>query len=427
MDQVIALQLIHRVWNAAATPVTLLLLTRSLTGAEQGIYYSFGSVQALSVMFELGFAFVLSQFAAHENALLEHPERGEIAAARLGSLLHLGLRWNGLAGLFSLTLLFPFGAYFFSGTLGVVHGGWLWPWLIFTAASAALVALAPFHAVLEGAGHLAQVSLIRLLQGLGSTVILWTGFSVGWGLYALAVSQLAGFAVSAVALAGIRGGTLLRIWRSRSAAARIDYRTEVWPMHWRVALSWLAGYVGFYLSTPLIFKALSPEDAGRYGMTFGLMLSISNVAAIWMNARAPQLARLAARGELAQMRAEFEGAAFRSGALLLSAYLVLGCAIWAYPAFGFQLAFFERLLTGWPLVLLAVSMACLHGYGLVNAYFRAFKADPLFAVSISSAIAAGLLLFLARQAGSLLIIVAVPLISNFVAAAIAVHRYRSKI
>lgn len=423
----VGLQLLLRVWNAAVTPVTLLMLTRSLTRTEQGVYYSFGSVQALTVLFELGFAFVLAQFAAHESARIADPEKGERAAARLGSLLYLGIKWNGGAALGSLALLIPLGCYFFAGTPGLAQAGWLGPWLVFASASAALVALAPFHAILEGSGHLQQVSLIRLLQGFAATLMLWLGFSAGWGLYSLALSQLVGLIVNAAGLMLIRGKTLRGIWRGRSAGCQIDYRMEVWPMHWRVALSWLAGYVGLYLSTPLIFKALSPEEAGRYGMTFGLMLSISNVASIWMNAQAPALARWAALGEIGRMRSEFERAARRSCAVLLAALGLIAGALWAYRHLSVKIEFLDRLLGGPVLLILGGATVGMHVYGLLNSYFRAFRADPLFGLSIGTAGAALLLLLAARGTGSLLIIVSIPLVLNWAATVIALNRYRSRI
>jgi len=46
------------------------VIARFLTPSEQGYYYTFNSLVALQIVFELGFSFVILQLAAHERAQL---------------------------------------------------------------------------------------------------------------------------------------------------------------------------------------------------------------------------------------------------------------------------------------------------------------------------------------------------------------------
>ena len=69
LDRAIVFTIMARGWSSLAGLVTLLLIARFLTGAEQGYYYTFGSLVALQIVFELGFSLVILQMASHERAI----------------------------------------------------------------------------------------------------------------------------------------------------------------------------------------------------------------------------------------------------------------------------------------------------------------------------------------------------------------------
>lgn len=101
LDRAIRLTTLARVWASTTGFVTVVLIVRFLSPAEQGYYYTFGSLVALQIMFEVGFSFVILQVASHERAhldtLLDYEITGRpVAHARLARLfskrrLQLGL------------------------------------------------------------------------------------------------------------------------------------------------------------------------------------------------------------------------------------------------------------------------------------------------------------------------------------------------
>src|SRR5580698_4390252 len=70
IDKAIAFTILARGWAALAGLITVTLIARLLTPGEQGYYYTFGSLIALQIVFELGFSFVILQMASHERAHL---------------------------------------------------------------------------------------------------------------------------------------------------------------------------------------------------------------------------------------------------------------------------------------------------------------------------------------------------------------------
>ena len=78
INRAIGLALTKRFWSVIAAPITLMLIALSLTKVEQGYYFTFTSLLALQVFFELGLVTVIAQFISHEFISLSWGSRGEI-------------------------------------------------------------------------------------------------------------------------------------------------------------------------------------------------------------------------------------------------------------------------------------------------------------------------------------------------------------
>src|SRR5271170_4668279 len=117
LDRAIAFTVLARVWSGSAGVITVLLIARFLSPAEQGYYYTFGSLVALQIVFELGFSIVILQLASHERAhLLIAPDGAitgdPIAHERLASVLQKSVRWYTVMAIIMAGLLIPSGFYF---------------------------------------------------------------------------------------------------------------------------------------------------------------------------------------------------------------------------------------------------------------------------------------------------------------------------
>lgn len=63
--------IINQLFRVVAGPVLLLILPYYLTSVEQGYWYTFTSIAALSIFADLGFSNIVLQFTAHEFASLK--------------------------------------------------------------------------------------------------------------------------------------------------------------------------------------------------------------------------------------------------------------------------------------------------------------------------------------------------------------------
>src|SRR4051794_25717994 len=118
LDRAIGFTILARFWSSAAGFLTVALIARFLSPAEQGLYYTFGSLVALQIVFELGFSVVIMQMASHERAHLaiaaDYEVSGDaVAHARLASVIQKSMRWYSVAAILMALALVPAGLWFF--------------------------------------------------------------------------------------------------------------------------------------------------------------------------------------------------------------------------------------------------------------------------------------------------------------------------
>jgi hypothetical protein len=380
MGRAVVFTLFWRAWSFLSGPLTLLLLSRYLTREEQGFYFTFNSVIALQVLFGLGLTYVILQFASHEKAFLEWDEAGLLcgdaqAKARLASLLRSSLRYYGIASLLMVSILLPAGVVFFQSQQHIYPGvAWLWPWCFLVASAALSLLTSPLFALLEGCNLVSEVALARLAQSVMSYLFMWIALSANMRLWAAPV--LAAFsALTGLIWLVVRKGSLFGdLWKHADRSATIDWRREVWPFQWKVALSWLSSYFAYQVYNPILFKFQGAGVAGQMGMSLSVMNGIVGVASTWVQTRAPEMGALVAKGEPLASYAVFQRSTRRAlfAAVLLGG-LAFGLVVWlAYGGYALSARLlsptpFGLLMLTMPLCLLIVAQGC---------YLRAYKQEP---------------------------------------------------
>ena len=397
VDRAVAFTVLARAWSSLAGIGTLVLIARFLSPAEQGFYYTFYSLVALQIVFELGFSVVILQTASHEAAHLRIADDGSItgpdhAHGRLADVLQKSVHWYTVAGVLMSVILVPVGLAFFhhadTGPRAVASVHYVLPWLLVVVASSLTFQIDPLFSFLEGCGYVPEVARTRLRQSLAGTVLGWSAFLVHRGLFA------PGCFILGQALAGgwfitSKRQLLLPLMRRARGAFRIDWRREVWPFQWRIAISWLAGYVTSQLFNPILMNSRGPVEAGQMGMTLSVCGTLSSMAVAWMNTKAAPFGRLIARKEYAELDRSFFRALWQS-----SLAAVVGCgAVWAVifllghlgiRSHGVLLS--SRLLPPVPLAMLLFGTVANIVVFAEALYLRAHKQEKFMINSIAGAV-----------------------------------------
>ena len=193
IDRAVAYTVLARGWSSLAGIGTLLFIARFLSPAEQGFYYTFYSLVALQIVFELGFSVVILQTASHEAAHLTIAPDGTItgpvqAHGRLANVLQKSVHWYTTAAVLMAVTLVPVGIAFFRhadrgpGAVATVH--YVLPWLLVVVASSCTFQLDPLFSFLEGCGYVPDVATTRFRQSIAGTVLGWSAFLLHRGLFA---------------------------------------------------------------------------------------------------------------------------------------------------------------------------------------------------------------------------------------------------
>jgi O-antigen/teichoic acid export membrane protein len=397
LDRAVGFTVLARFWSSAAGLVTVALIARFLSPAEQGYYYTFGSLVALQIVFELGFSYVILQMASHERAELSISSDYEIsgdpiAHARLASVIQKSVRWYSVAALVMAVALLPLGFYFF---FTHQHAGqtvsWQLPWCFAALMAALNFQIDPFLSFLEGCGYVPEVARLRFMQSATGSLLAWIVLVNHHGLFAPSM-MLFGMATTSIMWLSGKRKLLVGLLRYNAGRHKIRWNQEVWPFQWRIAVSWLSGYFLFWIFNPVLFAFRGPVEAGKMGMSLSLANAIQAIAVSWVSTKSAPFGTLIARKEYRQLDQTFFQALAQSFAVSLAGALTawLGCIYLNLQHFSFA----QRLLAPLPLAILLLYMIVNVVISAEAYYLRAHKQEVFFVNSLVGAVAVTICTFI---------------------------------
>lgn len=383
IDRAVFYAIATRGWTLVAGLVTVSLIATCFSPVVQGYYYTFSNLLATQSLVELGVGVVLVQFASHEwSALrLENGEvRGDAAArARLASLHRFAWRWYAVASVVLAGALAVGGLWFFSQGPQAADVAWPAPWLALCLTGGLVLATVPFFSLLVGCNQMAEANRYKLVQTVLQNVAAWTVMAAGGNLWTTPCALAVGVMWSAYFFGLVKGrffGSLARVEGDRA----VSWRDEILPLQWRIAISFLAGLVSYNLFAPVLFRYHGPVAAGQMGMSWVLLLSVSEMSITWVTVRTPVFGMLIAQRDYAELDRSFVWAARISLAVLLPGLVAcvgLSALLNAYlPRLG------GRLLAPLPMAILAAGILANSVTSMMAVYLRAHKREPLLGLSV---------------------------------------------
>jgi O-antigen/teichoic acid export membrane protein len=399
IDRAVFFTLLARGWSIGAGLLTIYFVSRFLTPELQGYYYTFYSLIALQIFVELGLSFAIVQFASHEMAKLSWTPEGTVSGnlqskRRLQSLVQFALIWFGVAAVLMVAVLVPGGIYFFGvelsegssvSSIGV-------PWSLLVIFAAANLVITAAVAVLEGCGKVAQVAIFRLWQSVFSFGAVWIVLSLDGQLYALAVNSLLAVLIGLIWLSVKYWVFFNDLFSYRTSLPGMNWRSEIWPFQWRIAVSWMSGYLVFQLFTPLLFATQGPVVAGQMGMSMQIFSALNSGAMAWIFTKVPVYGQLIAKHQRQELDALFFRGLAQSFVLLFVGIILGGLAIWYLWKTGSSYS--QRVLS--PSLMFVLAITCLgnHIVFAEAAYLRAHKEEPFMYLSLFNGLFTALLALL---------------------------------
>ena len=400
LDRAISYGVFTRVWSLFAGPVTLLMIASRLSKDQQGYYYTIGSLLALQLFFELGLMTVLSQFASHEFVNLRWGARGSIegdpvARERFLDLLCKAARWFAVASLLLAVALIPAGLLFLDGVRGAsVDFSWRLPWILAVLGTAANLFTVPFFSVIMGSGDVVTVNHREMVGAVLSSVLCWLVLGLHGGLFSVFAVTCGSVFISWSYLVRHKPALLAVTWKRMFAAevernpdAAISWWGEVWPMQWKIALTWISGYFIFQLFTPVLFRYQGAAVAGQMGMTLSAANALLGVSLSWVNTRGPELGKCVATRNWAAMDALFRRILMQATAVAMVGALcgwVMIRILQEYFIIG------QRFIPASHAALLFATICINVVIAAFGAYLRAHKQEPFLPLSMVLGVVQGL-------------------------------------
>lgn len=370
--------------------VSVLFIARCLTGIEQGFYFTFASILAIQVFFELGLNGIITQYVAHEASHLVFNgnkfEGEEKYRSRLSSLLHFCVKWYGVLASALFLILSITGYVFFSHFYKAeAPVDWLLPWLLLSVGTTLYFMLSPFIAFIEGLGKVKEVAKIRLVQQVTTLLVVWSGLFVGLKLYVGGVGTLVSVSILSVSIFTEFLPVLRNIYFT-AIKEKVSYRNEIFPFQWKIALSWISGYFIFQLFNPVLFATEGAVVAGQMGMTLTALNAILGFTMSWVTTKIPTFSGLIAQRKYLQLDTLFNRTLLQSSIVNVTALIGMSATIFAIRHFNITIGgknFGDRFLPNLPMLFMMLPILLNHIVAAWATYLRCHKREPMLIQSIT--------------------------------------------
>ena len=393
-DRAISYAIWGKVWQLFAGPITILMIARYLSPENQGFYYTFISLVALQSFVELGFSVIIVQFASHEWSDLKLDSKGNItgdpkAMSRLVSLGRLVFKWHLITAM-AFVLTVGIGGFWFLSHETNIGLSWQSPWIAYIILSSLELVVHPMMALLEGCNQVASTYLIRLIQSVAKSLIIWLVLFLGGDLW-IAVGVAAINLLVEVVILGGRYQNFFKPFFSLVTVWSVSWKTEIWPLQWRLAIGGFGGYFAQSILTPILFHYHGAVIAGKMGMTLQLTGMIESLGMAWVASKFPRFGMLIAQKEWAKLDHLFFKALINSMSAVITGSLLLFIAVYGLNAMEHPLA--DRLVSLTTLATLLGATVFLHVVYCNYFYLRAHKKEPLLTLNIIFSLTNGLLVW----------------------------------
>lgn len=390
VDKAIAYSSGARIIQAFTGVVSIFFISRYLTGVEQGFYYTFGSIVAIQVFFELGLTSIMTQYVAHEASHLRWKDKcnldGEFRyISRLSSLLCFSVKWYAVvSAIFFVVLLITGNVFFTSYSHAGDNASWQIPWFLISIGTVINLFLQPILAILMGLDKVKEISKIRFYQQIILPISSWLGLIVGFKLYVVGISSL----LSALLVLLYINGTsfkaiLCNLWRVK-VKEKVSYMKEIFPYQWKIALSWISGYFIFQLFNPVLFATEGAVVAGQMGMTLAALNGIQALSFSWLNTKVPLYSKLIALKDYAQLDATFYQTLKQMTFVCFSLLLIMFLGVFVLRQLDFKLGY--RFLDYIPMLLMMIPLLINQFVCSWATYLRCHKQEPFLVNSICAGI-----------------------------------------
>jgi O-antigen/teichoic acid export membrane protein len=363
-------------------PLTVFFIVKFLEQKEQGFWYTFISLGALSVFAELGFTSIITQFVSHEYAKLKKVEDKVdftgLNSDKFFSLIWFSVRLYMFTIPIAIIIMIVIGwIYFKEEELNIIY-----PWIVFSIVGGMTLLLSLFQAIYKGLDKVKLVEqnilLGSLVIGIGNILFL----SLNFKLWALVLGNGIAIFFMLHNLYKIDIEFWKLVYKNRYNRT-YQWSNEILNLQWKYAVSWASGYFIFNMIIPFLFKYEGKIIAGQYGITFAIISASISLSQAWVTTKIPRFNILVAKKEIAELDKIFKSSFINalSIQILISTLLILLFFI----LIKFRI-FPDRFLGLNYIIILLVIQIPIQIVNILAIYLRSYKEEPYMIYSVLNAV-----------------------------------------
>lgn len=385
----LAFTFINQIWRLVSGPLTMIFIPLFLSEVEQGYWYLFGSLSALSIFADLGFSNIILQFSAHEFAHLHFQGDGtltgdEDAKKRLGSFLRFSIKWLSGISAIVFPVVFVVGIIVITSQQNAV--AWFFPWVLFLIGSLINFMNNSILSFVEGLNKIAVVQKIRFAVAVVNTAVILTLLALGFKLFALAIASI----ISASLIFFAIFGTFRNIFTDLFTCTKrfvYNWKKKIFGLMTKYAFSFVSGYFIFQIYTPIAYSTHGAVFSGKIGISITLFTAIFGIANIWIYTVTPHMNMLVSKKDWKSLDALFKKRLLLSCGTYLLGVSAAFLLLYILPIyFPIATKITGRFLPVTPLIMLASCWFLQLIMSTLAVYLRAHKEEPLVIPSIVSAV-----------------------------------------
>ncbi len=402
IDKAISFTLFSQIFVVLKSFIAIYLIAKYFTTIEQGFYYTFSSLLAIQVLFELGFSSIITQFVAHEKSKLEWVGTNlignEISLSRISSLLKFTLKWFFVMSIILLIVLTIVGFIFFTKYSTIEYSvNWKGPWCLLTLSTSFNLFFSSILFYYEGLGKVEKVAKLKFFNVVITSIFFIILILFKTNLYAFAISNFLYFIIILIWFNYSEAKDILyKILHISKIPETFSWKKEILPYQTKIAMSWVSGYLIFQLFNPVIFSTFGPQLAGQMGLTQAVINGIFGLTNSWMLTKVTIFSMHIAKKEYQILNYKFINTLKQSLFIMVLSFIIMFVLLYLLKHSKYS-AFENRFLPITSTIFLSISTIIIYINNSIATYLRCHKEEPFLYNSLLSAFLNLLLLYITAK------------------------------
>lgn len=383
IDESIFWSLINKGFGVIRAPLLVFFIIQYMTVEEQGQWYTFTSLSALTMLADLGFASIVTHFVSHEYAWLKFNrgilEGPEDRLDRFMGFAKFSIRFYLKVTFVTILILLSVGGvYFYKENADLLSA-----WAAFSFIGGIGLMIALLQAIYQGVNKVKEIQINTLINSFFITFFTCLALYLKMKLWALVIGNVFGlfFCVGALYWIGRDFWKQVFFYKVRQ---KYFFLKETIALQIRYTVSFITTYLISFLYVPVIYKYIGAKPAGQFGLLISVVGVISSIAYSWTATKVPTFNILVSTKNYKELDHIVKTATYRAAIVFVGLSLLLMAVVFIIHTYFHKYA--ERIPDVSIIILYILSQFIFIIINSFTLYLRAFKKEPLVWVQVLNAL-----------------------------------------